>query len=123
MFRVTEKDKYVEISTNIDDIGRKQINKLSAKIKELISSNKKIILINFKNVEFINGYALGTLAAIGKYVKNRKGKVLIFNINKMLYDIIQALSLEQYCEIHPNKAEALESINDSCGGTDLDEDN
>ena len=69
--------------------------------------NRKQLLLNFAQVEFLSSAALGKLITLEKKVKSASGTIKLSNIRPEIYEVFNITRLNQVFEIHDDEAEAL----------------
>lgn len=83
---------------------------LHQKVKGQLDRGKKNILLNFKNVEFIDSFGVGEILASYISANNLGGKLKLAKISKKLYLIFQVTMLTKVLEIFDNEETALDSF-------------
>jgi anti-sigma B factor antagonist len=96
-------DRKILDEQNINIIGE-QLNKL---VDEL---DRKKILLNFKNVDFLSSAALGKLIALDRKVKGSKGKLILCGISKPIMEVFEITRLTKLFTIYKEEQEALEAF-------------
>jgi len=79
-------------------------------VKDQLDTGKRNILLNFKNVEFIDSFGVGEILASYISTHNLGGKLKIAKISKKLYLIFQVTMLTKVLEIFDDEEVALESF-------------
>ena len=79
-------------------------------VKDQLDTGKRNILLNFKNVEFIDSFGVGEILASYISTHNLGGKLKIAKISKKLYLIFQVTMLTKVLEIFEDEEVALESF-------------
>ncbi len=69
--------------------------------------NRKQLLLNFAQVEFLSSAALGKLITLEKKVKSASGTIKLSNIRPEIYEVFKITRLNQVFDIHDDEAEAL----------------
>ena len=82
-------------------------------VKEQLASEKIHILLNLKEVEFIDSFGVGEILASYISTQNLGGKLKLSKISKKLYLIFQVTALTKVLEICDNEGTALESFHSS----------
>ena len=69
--------------------------------------NRRHILLNFTNVEFLSSAALGKLISLHKKVERAEGVLKLTNIRPEIYDVFTITRLNEKFEIKDEQEEAL----------------
>jgi anti-sigma B factor antagonist len=69
--------------------------------------NRKSILLNFSNVEFLSSAALGKLITLDRKVKTAKGRLKMCNIRPEIFEVFQITKLNKVFDIRKEEAEAI----------------
>ncbi len=78
-------------------------------VKDQLDTGRRIILLNFQNVEFIDSFGVGEILASYISIHNLGGKLKIAKISKKLYLVFQVTMLTKVLEIFDEEEVALES--------------
>ncbi len=79
-------------------------------VKDQLDVGKRNILLNFKNVEFIDSFGVGEILASYISTNNLGGKLKIAKISKKLYLVFQVTMLTKVLEIFDEEELALNSF-------------
>ena len=79
-------------------------------VKDQLDVGKRNILLNFKNVEFIDSFGVGEILASYISTHNLGGKLKIAKISKKLYLVFQVTMLTKVLEIFDEEEVALNSF-------------
>lgn len=79
-------------------------------IKELVSSGRKFILLNLKNVSYIDSAGLGEIVGAYATVTNVGGDIKLLNVQGKVHDLLQVTKLYTVFAAFENEAEALRSF-------------
>jgi anti-anti-sigma factor len=79
-------------------------------VKDQLDTGKRNILLNFRNVEFIDSFGVGEILASYISTHNLGGKLKIAKISKKLFLIFQVTMLTKVLEIFEDEEVALESF-------------
>ena len=84
------------------------IQELGAELFGLVEQlNRRSILLNFTDVEFLSSAALGKLITLDRKVKAAKGKLKMCNIRPEILEIFQITKLNKVFDIRKDEAEAV----------------
>lgn len=98
-------DRKILDEANIQEMGRELFS--------LVENDRKQILLNFSNVEFLSSAALGKLITLDKKVKSSNGQLRLSNIRPEIYEVFAITRLNKLFAIHDDEADALESFKES----------
>lgn len=79
-------------------------------VKDQLDSGRRNILLNFKNVEFIDSFGVGEILASYISTHNLGGKLKLAKISKKLYLVFQVTMLTKVLDIFDEEDVALESF-------------
>jgi anti-sigma B factor antagonist len=84
------------------------IQELGAELFGLVEQlNRKSILLNFNDVEFLSSAALGKLITLDRKVKSAKGRLKMSNIRPEILEVFQITKLNKVFDIRGDEAEAI----------------
>ncbi|MEC4866795.1 MAG: STAS domain-containing protein [Jaaginema sp. PMC 1078.18] len=95
------KVKYVEPSGILDGTKATQFRQ---QISESVNKGAEIILIDFKNVTFMDSSGLGALVLALKTVRAAGIKMYICSINEQIKMLFELTSMDRVFEIYPDRA-------------------
>ena len=96
-------DRKILDEANIQELGKE----LFALVEE---ENRKSLLLNFSNVEFLSSAALGKLITLDKKVKAHSGKLKLCNIRPEIYEVFAITKLNKLFDIRDDEAAGLDSF-------------
>jgi anti-anti-sigma factor len=79
-------------------------------VKDQLDGGKRNILLNFKNVEFIDSFGVGEILASYISTHNLGGRLKIAKISKKLYLVFQVTMLTKVLDIFDDEELALQSF-------------
>jgi anti-sigma B factor antagonist len=97
---VTFLDKKVLDETGIQELGQELFDLVER-------DNRRQLLLNFENVEFISSATLGKLIVLDRKVKTHKGRLKMSNIRPEILEVFQITKLNKVFDIRDQQAEAL----------------
>lgn len=74
-------------------------------VNALVQSHPDVILIDLKEVTFIDSSGLGALVAALKTVRSAGGKLLICSINEQVRMLFELTSMDRVFDVLPNREE------------------
>jgi anti-sigma B factor antagonist len=72
--------------------------------------NKKKILLNFGNVEYLSSAALGKLITLNKKVQAAEGRLILCNIDPQIYEVFEITRLDKFFNIEKEEQKALQAF-------------
>ena len=93
-------DKKILDEANIQELGAELFG-----LVEL--DNRKAILLNFGNVEFLSSAALGKLITLDRKVKTHKGRLKLCGIRPEILEVFQITKLNKVFDIRKDEPEAI----------------
>jgi anti-sigma B factor antagonist len=89
----------------LDETG---VQELGAELFRLVEhDNRKQILLNFDNVEFLSSAALGKLITLDRKAKAARGRLKMSNIRPEILEVLQITKLNKVFDIRGDQAEAI----------------
>ena len=105
----------------LDVKGRLVFGEESANVRDLIMDllrkGQKQILLNLRDVEYIDSMGLGSLVGTLATVRKQGGDLKLLNVNDRLTDIMQVTRLYQVFDTAIDEREAVKSFG-AAAGTD-----
>ena len=96
-------DKKILDEQNIQVIGEQLFDLVD-------NQNKKKILLNFGNVEFLSSAALGKLITLNKKVQQSGGKLAMCKIAKEILEVFEITKLDKLFTIEDEEEKALKAF-------------
>lgn len=92
----------------LDETG---IQELGAELFSLIEhDNRRSMLLNFENVDFLSSAALGKLITLDRKVKSAQGRLKMSNIRPEILEVFQITKLNKVFDIRAEEAEAISAF-------------
>ena len=79
-------------------------------IRDLISQEHKMILLNLGDVPYIDSSGIGELVSAFTSVKKEGGQLKLLNLTKKVRDVLQITKLYTVFEVHLNEEGAIHSF-------------
>jgi anti-sigma B factor antagonist len=96
-------DKKILDEQNIQTIGEQLFDLVD-------NQDKKKILLNFSNVEFLSSAALGKLITLNKKVQTTGGKLIMCKIAKEIMEVFEITKLDKLFKIYKDEQAALQAF-------------
>jgi anti-sigma B factor antagonist len=93
-------DRKILDEANIQELGVEMF-------KLVEQEQRKNLLLNFFNVEFLSSAALGKLITLDKKVKVNGGRLKLSNIRPEIYEVFAITKLNKLFDIKDDEADAL----------------
>ena len=107
--------------TIVDISGRIQLGEESAALRDLVSDllskGPKKILLNLRDVNYIDSSGLGHLVNAFTSVRNQGGVLKLLNLTNNVHNVMQMTRLYTVFDIMDNEAAAVESFGQSAAAT------
>jgi anti-sigma B factor antagonist len=89
-------------------IEEASIQELGAELFGLVEQlNRRSILLDFADVEFLSSAALGKLITLDRKVKSAKGRLKMCNIRPEILEVFQVTKLNKVFDIRADESEAI----------------
>jgi anti-sigma B factor antagonist len=87
------------------------IQELGIELFSLVEhDNRKSVLLNFSNVEFLSSAALGKLITLDRKVKAAKGRLKMSNIRPEIFEVFKITKLNKVFDIRTDEVEAISAF-------------
>ena len=73
-------------------------------------SQRRKILLNFGNVEYLSSAALGKLITLNKKLQSVGGRLILCNIDPQIYEVFEITKLNKLFNIHKEEQAALQAF-------------
>ena len=92
----------------IDEV---EIQEFGQELYDLVERDeRKKIILNFGNVEFLSSAALGKLIGFDKRIKQNGASLMLSNIRPEIYEVFAITKLTKLFDIRDDEADALAAI-------------
>lgn len=85
-------------------------NALRERVKSLLASNKKKIVLNMDNVTYIDSSGLGALVAAHHSVRSQEGALKLSNLGSKFQEVLQVTRLLTVFEVFDTETAAIRSF-------------
>jgi anti-sigma B factor antagonist len=109
-FRLTQHGAVTVVHLEGNLMGGPDASSLNSKLHELIEEGKTQVVIDLKEVEFMNSSGLGLLIGGVSAMKNAGGMLKIANASEKIAALIKITKLSSLFESHPNVNDAVASF-------------
>jgi anti-sigma B factor antagonist len=110
--KITERDVNGVTVLSLD--GRivlgQESNSLREKVKSLLTSGKKKIVLNMSNVTYIDSAGLGTLVATHHSAKTQGASLRLSNLGAKFQEVLQVTKLLTVFEVFDSETAAIQSF-------------
>jgi anti-anti-sigma factor len=96
------KVKVIELSGILDGIRG---NQLRREVSDIVANEIDILLIDLKDVKFIDSSGLGALVSALQTVQNANGKLFICSVNDQVKMLFELTKLDRIFKIFANQEE------------------
>lgn len=96
-------DKKILDEQNIQIIGEQLFDLVE-------QEERKKILLNFKNVEYLSSAALGKLISLNKKLQEVGGRLILCEIAPQIYEVFEITKLDKFFTIEKDEQMALQSF-------------
>jgi anti-sigma B factor antagonist len=109
-FTVRENSGVLIISLTGDMIGGPDAIKLSEALHEQVNAGRRNIVVDLRNVQWMNSSGLGILIGGVSAVRNHGGDLRLLNLNEKPRKVLEVTQLDRIFKIYSSEAEAVESF-------------
>ncbi|MFZ0453186.1 MAG: STAS domain-containing protein [Ignavibacteriaceae bacterium] len=98
------------VTVNLIRATFKEAGEFNNTLKDIISRGFKKVIVDMHEVEFIDSTFLGSLVVNLKKIKNIDGKLILANLSKSVYSVVEYASLNKTFIIFQSIEDALTYI-------------
>jgi anti-sigma B factor antagonist len=106
---ITEKEDVVIISVKEERLDAHNSSDLKKEVKEFFDSGRKKVLVDLKDVRFIDSSGLGALVSGFKNAISHQGALKIAALQPQVKSMFELTRLNRVFDIFSNREEALDS--------------
>ncbi len=88
------------------DIEYNNVGKLKKTINSMIEEDINSLLLNMKEVKYIDSMGIGLLATTQKKMRTKKAKFAIYNVSPDIRDMLRISTIDSLLTIHNSLEEA-----------------
>lgn len=86
-------------------------NELKAEMIVLVDRHPRNILVDFKQVQYVDSSFLGALVSSLKYAVASKADISVINLAKDIHGLFTLIRLDKVFKIYASKADAIADLN------------
>ena len=109
-YTIVEQDDVVVLSLSGKIMGGPEASEINGKINQLIDDGKLRILIDLKEVEWMNSSGLGILIDAVTVLKNNNGALRLVNVSDRIKNLLKITKLDTVFDIRDSMDDAKESL-------------
>lgn len=83
---------------------------LRVEVERLLKNDRPRIVLNIKDVRYLDSYSFGWLAKIYKLAKEKGGSFVISDANNQIFSLMQMLQFDRTVPIYDTENTALEEL-------------
>ena len=91
-------------------VGGEETDDLRSAVNELIEKGNKLLIIDLGKVTYLNSTAIGALVSAHTSYVNRKGKLILCNVNKNISNVFVVTKLSMIFQLEKDQGEAVLSL-------------
>lgn len=88
-------------------VGGDETDELRTVVADIIEKGNKKLIVDLGKVTYLNSTAIGALVSAHTSYANRKGKVVLCNVNKSINNIFVVTKLSMIFQVADNRPEAV----------------
>ena len=119
--KMTASTRIVDGVTIVDLRGRLVLGEESAGlrdlVRDLVSRGNKKILLNLRDVNYIDSSGLGELVSAFTNMRSQGGELKLLNLTERVHDLLQITKLYTVFDIMDDEAVAVKSFGQSAAAT------
>ena len=86
------------------------VTKLREAIANLSASGCKKVILNLKNVDYVDSSGMGEIVRCHMTISKQGGQLKLSNLNKMVHELLQATAMNKVFDIHTDEDSAKRSF-------------
>ena len=103
-------DMYVAVKVNLTEASLNNADAFKQQLITLLDRYQKHIIIDLRQVEYVDSSFLGALVAILKHAISLKKEVLLTGLRKDIYNLMALIRLDKVFKIYANLQDAAQSL-------------
>jgi len=103
-------NKIIILAISVNILGDSQASFLHEKVKDLISRDKRTIILDLKEVRAINSIGLGILMACWSSLNKAGGELIMSNVSDKINDILLLTDLDQFFKKYESTKKAIAGL-------------
>ena len=107
---ISPRNDNVRIISVEGDVDMYSSPKLRDKIAQLTKDRIPVIMINLKEVHYMDSSGIATFVEGMKNAKKYKGKFILCGLQTLVYDVFKLTKLESYFDIYDDEETAFSNI-------------
>ena len=107
---ISQKKDNIRIISVEGDVDMYSSPKLRDKIARLTNDKVSVIMINLKEVHYMDSSGLATFVEGMQNAKKYKGKFILCGLQTLVYDVFKLTKLENYFDIYYDEETAFSNI-------------
>jgi anti-sigma B factor antagonist len=80
-------------------------------VKDLLGKGRKNILLNLRDINYIDSSGIGELVSAYTSVRNQGGELKLLRLTKKVHDLLQITKLYTVFDVRDDEAEAIVAFN------------
>ncbi len=110
MVQIFEREGIDIISLSGKIMGGPEAGEINEQINNLIDQNKKNIIIDLNEVDWMNSSGLGILIGAVTTLKNNNGRLALANVSDRISNLLRITKLADVFEVYETIDSAIESL-------------
>jgi anti-sigma B factor antagonist len=109
-FLISEKGGIVLLSLKGKMMGGPEATEINDKINQLLDENKLKIIIDLKNVEWMNSSGIGILINTNTVLGNNNGSLRLINLSAKIKNLLKITKLDTVFKVYDTYEQAVASF-------------
>jgi anti-anti-sigma factor len=89
------------------DVDLYNVGKLKKSLFDIIDKGAKSLVVDMKNVSYMDSSGIGALVASQKRIKANNGKFALINVSEDVLNVLKLSTLDKFFKIYANEEELL----------------
>ncbi len=105
-----KEDDYLLVKLNLSEANLNNAEIFKEQAIALIDRNRKSLIIDLQQVEYIDSSFLGALVAVLKHAMSFKEDVILIKLRKDIYNLMELIRLDKVFKIYTYLPDAIQAI-------------
>ena len=111
ILKTTEESGIILAEIQIAEANLTRANELRADLNDLVDQYKRVVVVDFNQVEYVDSSFLGALVLSLKYAVANHADIAVVNLARDIRDLFGLIRLDKVFKIYADKDEAINQLN------------
>lgn len=97
-------------AVKVEKLGEYEAGVIEQELHGLLAQSGCKLALDMASVQVIASVGLGLLVSLNRYIKGKKGKMVLFNLNDNIRSVLKMTRLDSGLAIAPGQAGAMKAL-------------